>query len=125
MPRRCVDWRNGGSCIHGVILPAIVVTTRTTLPSCGRFWAGECGAMVVMVERKQTTSSGVTRPGLPAVDVSQRPLRDVTGDAVAALHDANDPPAIFVQSSRLVRVRRDEHNRPFVEQLTDAALRGH
>lgn len=54
---------------------------------------------------------------LPAIDVRDRPIREVTEDAIRALEGANDPPTVFVRSGGLVRVRRDEHGRPMVEQL--------
>jgi hypothetical protein len=57
------------------------------------------------------------------IDVAGRPLREITDDALAALVAENSPPAVFVRRGALVRVRRDEHGRPFVESLTETVLR--
>ncbi len=61
---------------------------------------------------------------LPEVSISGRPLRDKSDDAIAALRQANDPPSVFVRGGRLVRVRADERDRPFIELLGEHELRG-
>jgi hypothetical protein len=61
---------------------------------------------------------------LPIVVTSNRPLRDVSRDALAALVAVNDPPTIFQRGGALVRVRRDERGQMFSELLTEHALRG-
>jgi hypothetical protein len=63
-------------------------------------------------------------PLLPIIVTSNRPLRDVSRDALAALVAANDPPTIFQRGGALVRVRRDERGQPLIEPLGEAALRG-
>jgi hypothetical protein len=63
-------------------------------------------------------------PLLPIIVTSNRPLRDVSRDALAALVVANDPPTIFQRGGALVRVRRDERGQPLIEPLGEAALRG-
>lgn len=62
--------------------------------------------------------------GLVEVVTNRRPLRDVTADGLAALETANRPPALFVRSGAPARMRRDEDDRPMVEQLTEAGMRG-
>ena len=62
-----------------------------------------------------------SRPNITATD---RKLRKVTRDALAALEKANQPPCIFVRDSRLVRVRLDENGVARVETLSQDALRG-
>jgi hypothetical protein len=69
-------------------------------------------------------SPGTDTATLPAILVTNRPLRDVTADALAALEAANVPPRTFARGGELVRWRRDEKHVPFIEALSDAALRG-
>jgi len=61
---------------------------------------------------------------LPSIWAANRPLQAITADALAALHDRNEPPQIFVRSGALVRVRNDENSRPQIERITGDALRG-
>lgn len=63
-------------------------------------------------------------PALPAVQVNNRPLRDVSTDALDALLDANTPPQLFVRAGALVRIGADEHGAPEVHVVSEAALRG-
>ena len=69
--------------------------------------------------------NGASRTGDgPEIQTTARPMADVTGDALAALAAANDPPELYVRSGTLARVRRDERGRPLVEVVGEAALRG-
>ena len=61
---------------------------------------------------------------LPNIIVSNRPLRDVTQDAMDAVIVGNDPPSTFVRSGDLTRVREDELGRPIIESLGESHLRG-
>src|SRR5207245_9293323 len=70
-------------------------------------------------------TTGTAAGALPQIVVLDRPLRDKTTEAIAALERANEPPAVFVRGGRLVRVRRDEQGRPGIDLLGDAELRGH
>lgn len=65
-------------------------------------------------------------PGLdlPNIFVGDRQLRDISDEALNALREANDPPAVFVRGGRLVRADSDENNRPFIQLLDVDALRG-
>src|SRR5262249_39373921 len=63
--------------------------------------------------------------GLPVIIVTNRPLRDIIGDAAAALTAANDPPLVYVRAGELTSVRQDEDGRHIIEQLTEGHLRGH
>jgi hypothetical protein len=78
------------------------------------------GAVDVPPAEDQAAASG-----LPAIRTNARPLRDVTADAISALQVANDPPALFTRSGAISRVRRDEDDRPRIEQVGEAELRGH
>lgn len=62
--------------------------------------------------------------GLPEVVTTNRRPRDVTDDALAALYQANDPPALFVRSGALVRIRQDEAGRPIIDRVGENELRG-
>jgi len=61
---------------------------------------------------------------LPDIIVSNRPLRDVTRDAMEAIIVANDPPSTFVRSGAITRVREDELGQPIIEPLGESHLRG-
>lgn len=61
--------------------------------------------------------------GLPKVYITNRPLRNITAEAVAALETANDPPKLFVQGGRLTRIRTDEYGQPVVEAVSESAMR--
>jgi len=62
---------------------------------------------------------------LPEIVVTDRHLRDITADALAALYKANKPERIFRRSSALTRISLDEKARPFTETLSESALRGY
>jgi len=60
---------------------------------------------------------------LPTILVNDRQLREVTEDALEALVAANNPPALFVRSGHLVRIRSDETGRSAIEVVTQDHLR--
>lgn len=63
---------------------------------------------------------------LPCVVVTDRPLRDVTTDAMQALTLADrDGPTLFVRAGALVRIRADEKGRPIIDNVTEAVLTSH
>jgi hypothetical protein len=66
----------------------------------------------------------MSRDGLPPIVTTNRPLRDITRDALAALRAANTPPVVFVRSAELTCVQVDEKERPVIRPLVEAALRG-
>src|SRR5262249_57640190 len=65
------------------------------------------------------------RAPLVEIVTNDRPLPDVTHEAFRELNLTNEPPEIFVRHGRLVRVRRDEKHRPFVEDISENRLRHH
>jgi len=67
-------------------------------------------------QRKARQRARLDETGKPVVTLG-RQLRDVTTDATDALHQANDPPCLFVRSGQLSRVRRDENGRPIVDAV--------
>jgi len=62
-------------------------------------------------------------PPLPQIIVTNRQMRAVTADAIDALGEANNPPALFVRSGALARVRRDEKGRPVIDDCSVSILR--
>ena len=46
--------------------------------------------------------------GLPQICVTNRPLRDKSADALAALLRANEPPVVWARSGSLIRLREDD-----------------
>ena len=71
--------------------------------------------------RRHEGSSDAT---LPTTKANDRPLRDVTADALAHIVAANDPPQVFVRGGALTRVRDDERGQPLIEALDEHATRG-
>ena len=65
--------------------------------------------------RQKATRHSAPKPaanattGLLQVAVNDRPLRDVTTEALAALVVGNSPPTVFVRSGSLARVVCDEN----------------
>jgi hypothetical protein len=60
---------------------------------------------------------GMSPDGLPVIIVNVRELRDVSDEVVRALSKANCPPVLFMRSSSIVRVCRDEKGRPFIDDV--------
>lgn len=61
---------------------------------------------------------------LDVIITTDRPLRDISDDGLQALAKMNEPPAIFVRSGKLARVRTDEKGRPVIEEADESILRG-
>ena len=80
--------------------------------------------------RQKATRHSAPKPaanattGLLQVAVNDRPLRDVTTEALAALVVGNSPPTVFARSGSLARVVCDENGAPTIIALTESALRG-
>ena len=60
----------------------------------------------------------------PKIVMNDKVLNEKTSEAIDALQVMNDPPRLFVRAGRLVRVEHDEHNRPVIQTLNKAAVRG-
>ena len=60
----------------------------------------------------------------PSIVVTDRHMPEMSSEAFAALVTANDPPKIFVRGGRLVRVLLTENGRPYIDDLSEAALKG-
>jgi len=59
----------------------------------------------------------------PLVVMNNRPLRSITANVVRVLEHTNHPPVLFVQSGRIVRLRRDERGQAWIEPSLDIILR--
>jgi hypothetical protein len=75
-------------------------------------------------ETHRKTNQDLQSAELPQIVVNGRPLRDVTTEAIAAMQAANNPPRIFERGANPVRTNRNEQNRPFIELMSEAAMRG-
>ncbi len=60
----------------------------------------------------------------PEIICTDRELRDQIADALDALYKANKPESIFRRSGQLARILLDEKATPFIETLSESALRG-
>ena len=58
------------------------------------------------------------------IKANNRQLGDMTGDALDALIESNDPPTLFVRDGQLTRVEYDESNVPKLKSIGANALRG-
>src|SRR4030095_6487633 len=59
----------------------------------------------------------------PMILGNNRPFRDITAEIVTLLHQANEPPRLFVQAGRLVRLRQDERGQAWLEPVAGPHLR--
>ncbi len=65
-----------------------------------------------------------TTVGVPRIWIGARQLHKMSGDVLAALQAANEPPELFARSGRMVAIVRDERNRHVIAEVGEAALRG-
>jgi hypothetical protein len=72
---------------------------------------------------EQPGAASAEPPTRRKIVVTNRPLRDVSDEAIAGLCAVNDPPALFSQSPFIVRLRQDAGQRLRIEQVGDDALR--
>ncbi len=89
------------------------LSARETLPEWRQVTPGEAALHVV---------SGAS---LPTILTTNRPLRDLSVDAVAALVAANDPPRLFLRSGSLVRVEVHDSGLMTIVRMGEDHLRGH
>lgn len=61
---------------------------------------------------------------LPRICVTNRHLRDISDESMAALRMGNEPPLLFARGGLMVAVRRNEKGRQEMFELTEAAVRG-
>jgi hypothetical protein len=62
---------------------------------------------------------------LPTIQATNRQLRDVTRDSLAALQAVNTRPTLFIRAGKPVRIHKEESGRPIIAEATDFILRNH
>ena len=62
-------------------------------------------------------------PRLPNIRTTDRQLRDISREAIAALRSSNDPPSVFARAGRLVCVNEGEFGRHVIAEMSDRMLR--
>ncbi|WP_332445400.1 hypothetical protein [Dehalococcoides mccartyi] len=63
---------------------------------------------------------------LPAITANNRQLRDISTEALKALYEFNNSQrSIFVRSAALTRISLDEDDEPFIDFVSESALRGY
>ncbi|MGV8129572.1 MAG: bifunctional DNA primase/polymerase [Methanolinea sp.] len=67
--------------------------------------------------------SGVN-PSNRRICLTNRPLQDITTDALCAIQEANEPPRLFIRGGEMVFPDRDEKGIPFIRALTEHGLKG-
>lgn len=74
---------------------------------------------------KDRVHKALNLTGLPIIVVNNRQLRDITTEVLVALYETNaTKPGIFTRSGSLVRVSKDAKGNPYIEPLSESALRG-
>jgi hypothetical protein len=61
---------------------------------------------------------------LPEIIITNRPIKEITADGIKAIITQNDPPTLFTRGAQTVRVNIDENETPFIEIMTEPAMRG-
>ena len=106
--------------------------------SCTRFTLGGCPDLDGQYQRwwgsiqsarsKLATEQPIRHrepSGLPVIEVTDKPLRDLSSQALAALHAKNSPPALFSRSGEMIHVAIDEQGTASLRTVTEDRLRGH
>jgi hypothetical protein len=62
-------------------------------------------------------------PDIPSIVCSNRPLRDLGDDALNSLRRWNNPPVLFTRAGELVRIARDENERPMIQRVEEREAR--
>ncbi len=74
-------------------------------------------------KRKRPPAPPPTKPGLPSILIDDTQLSDLTDQALAAVIQANKPPAVFVRSGMVARVLSDENSVPKIETFDRVRMR--
>jgi hypothetical protein len=80
--------------------------------------------LVRIAKRYKAAINEFYQHALTDVLVTNRHLRDITGEALDGMYRLNMPPHIFRRSGMLVRINLDEKGNPYVENLNESAFRG-
>lgn len=79
------------------------------------------------ITRTRETYTAGTRPrgDHPEIRINGRELPEITADALNAIRRHNDPePTIFIRARAMIRICHDEHDRPILDVMSEAAVRG-
>jgi putative DNA primase/helicase len=75
-------------------------------------------------EQTESLEAARAASSLPTIDVANRPMHEISEDALAALVAANTPLQLFRQAKSLVRIERDDSGNATTEFLDIDRLRG-
>ena len=75
------------------------------------------------LSRTDENGNSHNRSQLPTITLANRPLRDVSDDAVQALKAENDPPKLFERAGQIGRIRAGSEGAKF-EPFGSAHMRG-
>jgi len=75
-------------------------------------------------ERDRARATAPRTSVLPPINTSNRQLREISGESLAALRQANDPPQLFIRSGEMVYIGIDEESRPKIMSATESHIRG-
>ena len=73
--------------------------------------------------RKRPPAPPPTKPDLPSIVIDDIQLSDLTDQALSAVIQANQPPAVFVRAGTVARIVRDENSVPKVETFDRVRMR--
>jgi len=74
-------------------------------------------------KRKRPPAPPPAKPGLPSILIDDTQLSDLTDQAMAAVIQANKPPAVFVRAGTVARVMCDENGVPKIETFDRMRMR--
>lgn len=100
------------------------ITRATLVKNFGKDLGAKGLDAAVKAERYKLRKEARDSAVLPQIIVTDRPVRDLTAEALQALHAWNNPPTLFLRSGELVRVISDEQGRPMVQPVNESCLRG-
>jgi hypothetical protein len=105
--------------------PLVLRRCDLPVPWAGKDRNGHGGGPHVRIDIDTDQTLG-RPPGLPAVEVAGRQLRDVSDDALDAIAAANHPPRVFVRGGVLVLLSVDvDTRRVTLQRLEGKVLRHH
>lgn len=64
----------------------------------------------------------IAADGKPLIELNDRHSREVIADCLDALRQNNEPPTCFLRDGRPVQIGTDEHDRPRIVEMNEAAM---
>ncbi len=74
-------------------------------------------------KRSRPPAPPPTKPGLPSILIDDTQLSDLTDQALAAVIQSNEPPAVFVRAGSVARVMCDENGVPKIDTFDRVRMR--